>query len=169
MEMETEINVVIIASIASLIVGVINIIFNSVISAKQNEIELKKTRIEVLEARRGKIESVKFQISSKSINLKDVPDIESQEAFSRMLDFFKENSSSLLSVGHLLERKFVTEVKELNHTINEITVRAKKNQQIGVNETQRVYDKMAYLENLMQSKLDESLDDIESEIERLLK
>ena len=167
--METEINVVIIASIASLIVGVINIIFNSVISAKQNEIELKKTRIEVLEARRGKIESVKFQISSKSINLKDVPDIESQEAFSRMLDFFKENSSSLLSVGHLLERKFVTEVKELNHTINEITVRAKKNQQIGVNETQRVYDKMAYLENLMQSKLDESLDDIESEIERLLK
>jgi Na+-translocating ferredoxin:NAD+ oxidoreductase RnfG subunit len=53
--MKTEIIVVIIASGASLIIGLINIINNRKISLKQDELELKKTRIDLLENRREKI------------------------------------------------------------------------------------------------------------------
>ncbi|MDN3671403.1 hypothetical protein QWY93_19300 [Echinicola jeungdonensis] len=74
MEIETEIIVVIIASIASLIVGLINIFFNARISAKQNEIELKKARIELLETRRQKVEVFKSEISNRIIDLSDVRD-----------------------------------------------------------------------------------------------
>jgi hypothetical protein len=49
MEIESEILVVIIASVASLIIGTINIIFNQKIYARQNEIELKKTKIDLFE------------------------------------------------------------------------------------------------------------------------
>ena len=89
MEFETEIIVVIIASVASLIVGVINIIFNAKISAKQNEIELKKTRIELLETRRQKIEAVKSEISNRVIDLSDVQDFVFERHFPRMMDFFQ--------------------------------------------------------------------------------
>ena len=92
MEFGTEIKVVIIASIASLLVGIINIIFNARISAKQNEIELKKTRIELLETRRQKIEVVKSEISNRVIDLGDVKDFDFENHFPRMIDFFQKKN-----------------------------------------------------------------------------
>ncbi|MDN3671383.1 hypothetical protein QWY93_19180 [Echinicola jeungdonensis] len=103
MEIETEIIVVIIASIASLIVGLINIFFNARISAKQNEIELKKARIELLETRRQKVEVVKSEISNRIIDLSDVRDFEFEKHFPRMVDFFQKNSSNVFSIGHLID------------------------------------------------------------------
>lgn len=85
MELETEIIVVIIASIASLIIGVINIIFNARISSKQNEIELKKTRIELLETCRQKIETVKSEISNRVIDLSDVKNFVFEDHFSKIM------------------------------------------------------------------------------------
>ena len=56
--MQIELKVVMIASIATLIVALINVFVSQRISAKQNLIELKKTRIELLESRRQSIEKV---------------------------------------------------------------------------------------------------------------
>ena len=47
MKIQTEILVVTIASIISLLIGIINIIFKLKISAKQNEIELNKIKIDI--------------------------------------------------------------------------------------------------------------------------
>jgi len=70
--MKTEILVVIIASVASLIVGLINIFFNTRISAKQNEIDLKKTRIDLLENRRQKNQSIKTEILNRVLKVIDI-------------------------------------------------------------------------------------------------
>jgi hypothetical protein len=109
--METEIKVVIIASIASLFVGIINIIFNARISAKQNEIELKKTRIELLENRRQKIETIKTELSNRVIDLSDVQDFDFEKHFPKMVDFFQKNSNNVFSIGHLIDIQFIKELK----------------------------------------------------------
>ena len=69
MKIPTEILVVIIASISSLLIVIIKIIFNQKISAKQNEIELKKTKIDLIQKIRQKLETVKFEISNRESSL----------------------------------------------------------------------------------------------------
>jgi Mrp family chromosome partitioning ATPase len=71
MEIESEILVVIIASMASLIIGIINIIFNQKIYVRQNKIELKKTKIDLFENRRQKLETYKFEISNRESEVQE--------------------------------------------------------------------------------------------------
>lgn len=169
MKLETEIIVVIIASIGSLIVGVINIIFNARISAKQNEIELKKTRIELLETRRQKIEAVKFDISNRVIDLSDVKDFVFEKHFPRMVDFFQKNSSNIFSIGHLIDKNFINELKALNKRINDYIAKSKQHIKIDGNEAKKDIEEMSRLGNQINEKLDESLNFIEKEINKLLK
>ncbi|MDN3669386.1 hypothetical protein QWY93_08595 [Echinicola jeungdonensis] len=169
MEIETEIIVVIIASIASLIVGLINIFFNARISAKQNEIELKKARIELLETRRQKVEVVKSEISNRIIDLSDVRDFEFEKHFPRMVDFFQKNSSNVFSIGHLIDSNFIKELKALNKRINEYIAKSKQRIQFDNNEAKKDIEKMSKLGNRINEKLDESLQNIENEIIKLLK
>ncbi len=124
--MKIEIVVVIIASISSLIVGLINIVFNARISAKQNELELKKTRIDLLESRRLKIETVKTEIANRVIDVSDIKDLTDVKYFPRLVDFFQKNSSSILSVGHLVDPQFIKELKLLNHKISDNIDNAKQ-------------------------------------------
>mgnify|MGYP006443087045 CR=1 FL=1 len=167
--METEIIVVIIASIASLFVGVINIIFNARISAKQNEIELKKAKIELLETRRQKIESVKSEISNRVVDLSDVQDFVFEEHFSRLVDFFQKNSSNVFSIGHLIDKKFINELKTLNKRINDYIAKSKQGVKIDDDKAKRDIEEMSKLDNQINDELDESLKNIESEINKLLK
>ncbi|EDM43548.1 hypothetical protein SCB49_08158 [unidentified eubacterium SCB49] len=169
MELETEITVAIIASIASLIVGVINIIFNTRISAKQNEIELKKTRIELLEARRQKIEVVKSEISNRVIDLSDVQDFVFEIHFPRMVDFFQKNSSNIFSIGHLIDEKFIIELKALNKRINGYIAKSKQRIKIDDHEAKKDIKEMSNIGDKINDKLDESLNNIEVEINKLLK
>jgi hypothetical protein len=67
--MKTEIIVVIITSIVTLITVIANIVITAIIAGKQNTIELKKTRIDVLEARRHILEKAKAEISSRVIDV----------------------------------------------------------------------------------------------------
>lgn len=130
---------------------------------------MKKTRIELLETRRQKIESIKFELSNRSIDITNVKNIESIEAFSRMVDFFQKNSSSLFSIGHLIGNEFITELKKLNKRIDENIVKAKQNVKIDSSEIQKTYNRMVELGNKMQDELDICLLNIENEIQNLLK
>lgn len=167
--METEIIVVIIASIASLVVGIINIIFNARISAKQNEIELKKTRIELLENRRQKIEIIKTELSNRVIDLSDVQDFDFDKHFPRMIDFFQKNSNNVFSIGHLIDVQFVKELKSLNQKINDYIAKAKQRIEIDENSAKLDIEKMSELNNRIQDELDKTLTGIELEINKLLK
>ena len=169
MDLEKEIIVVIIASIASLIVGVINIIFNTRISAKQNEIELKKTRIELLESRRQKIEAVKSEISKRVIDLSDTPNFLFEKHFPRMVDFFQRNSTNIFSIGHLIDTNFIDELKALNKRIDKQIFHSKQGINTDEEETKKDIQEMSILVNKINDKLDESLNNIEAEINRLLK
>ena len=167
--METQIVVVIIASIASLIVGVINIVFNARISAKQSEIELKKTRIELLENRRQKIELVKTELANRVIDLSDVRDFDFDKHFPRMVDFFQKNSNNVFSIGHLINVQFVQELKILNQRINDYILKAKQRIAIDENSAKADIEKMSDLNNRIQDELDKTLISIEIDISKLLK
>lgn len=169
MDLETEIIVVIIASIVSLIVGVINIIFNTRISAKQNEIELKKTRIELLETRRQKIETVKSEISNRVIDLSDVQEFVFEKHFPKLADFFQKNSTSIFSIGHLVDKKFIDELKALNNRINDYIFKSKQRIKTDDEEGNKDIQEMYILGNKINDKLDESLNNIEVEINKLAK
>jgi hypothetical protein len=167
--METEIKVVIIASIASLFVGIINIIFNARISAKQNEIELKKTRIELLENRRQKIETIKTELSNRVIDLSDVQDFDFEKHFPKMVDFFQKNSNNVFSIGHLIDIQFIKELKSLNQRINDYIYKSKQRIAIDENSAKLDIKKMSNLNNRIQDELDKTLTSIELEINKLLK
>jgi len=167
--METEIIVVIIASIASLFVGIINIIFNARISAKQNEIELKKTRIELLENRRQKIEIIKTELSNRVIDVSDVQDFDFEKHFPRMVNFFQKNSNNVFSIGHLIDIQFVKELKSLNQRINDYIAKSKQRIAIDENVAKIDIEKMSELNNKIQDELDKTLISIEFEINKLLK
>jgi Na+-translocating ferredoxin:NAD+ oxidoreductase RnfG subunit len=78
--MQKEIIVVIIASIATFIVAVINVIFSKGIASKQNDIELKKTRIELLESRRIAIEKINTEMKNvRMINFDKILKIINEE------------------------------------------------------------------------------------------
>lgn len=167
--MKIEITVVIIASIASLIVGLINIFFNARISAKQNEIELKKARIDLLENRRQKIESIKAEISNRVIDVSDVKKFNFEQHFPRMIDFFQKNSSNVFAIGHLIDQQFVNELKSLNQRINNYIANSKQLIKIDDNEAQNDIKKMGEMSNQIVHELDKSLLNIENDINKLLK
>jgi len=167
--MKTEIVVVLIASVASLIVGIINIVFNTKISAKQNEIELKKTRIDLLESRRQKIETVKTSISNRVIDLSDVKEFVFELHYPRIVGHFQENSNSILSIGHLLNSEFIQELKSLNRRISEYILQAKQQKTVNETEAKRDVELISVLSDRMSTEIDISLLEIEKQINILLK
>jgi len=167
--MKTEIIVVIIASVASLIVGLINIFFNTRISAKQNEIELKKTRIDLLENRRQKIESIKTEISNRVVDVSDIQEFNFEVHFPRMINFFQQNSSNVYAIGHLIDQQFVKELKSLNQRINDYIAKSKQRLQINENEAKIDIQKMGEMNDRIHDELDKSLLNIEIDINKLLK
>lgn len=167
--METDIIVVIIASIASLIVGIINIIFNTKISAKQNEIELKKTRIELLENRRQKIELTKNELSNRVVDLSDIAEFDINKHLPRLIDFFQKNSNSVFAIGHLIDSKFVKSLKSLNQRINEYVMRSKQGLQNDKELVKKDINQITELNNKIQDELDNTLIEIELQINKLLK
>jgi hypothetical protein len=167
--MKTEIIVVIIASVASLIVGLINIFFNARISAKQNETELKKTRIDLLENRRQKIESIKTELSNRVIDVSDIQEFNFDIHFPRMINFFQQNSSNVYSIGHLIDQQFIKELKSLNQRINDYIAKSKQRIQIDENEAKIDIQKMGEMNDKIHDELDKSLVNIEMDINKLLK
>ena len=167
--MKTEIIVVIIASVASLIIGIINIIFNTKISSKQNTIELKKTRIDLLENRRQKIEKIKLIISDRVIEVSDIQDFVFEQHFPRMVEYFQRNSSNVFSVGHLLNPEFIKKLKELNLKINNYIALAKQKKPINENEVRADIELMNNMSEQIKDEIDKSLMEIENKINHLLK
>lgn len=167
--MKTEIIVVLIASIASFIVGFINIIFNARISAKQNAIELKKTRIELLDSRIQKIEGVKSVISERVIDVSNIKQLNFDIHFPRFIDFFQKNSSNVFSIGHLLDPEFINKLKTANKKINEYISTAKQGIQINDEQAKKDIDEMRQLSDRIINELDKKLLESEIQINQLLK
>jgi len=165
MEIETEILVVIIASMASLLVGIINIIFNQKISTKQNEIELKKTKIDLFENRRQKIETVKFEISnreSKVLELRTIEDI------GKLANYFSKNIKDVIAISHLLNDEFVQKLKLSIDNLNEHIVAEKTGNKFNPEKAFEDVKKMSKLNELIPSELEKKLKEIEHRINNTL-
>jgi hypothetical protein len=167
--MEIEIIVVIIASAVSLVLGIINIISNKKISAKQNKLELKKTRIDLLESRRLKIEDIKTTISNRFIDVSDMKDFDFKQYIPKVVDFFQKNSNNIFSIGHLLKPEFLKELKDLNKRIDEYILQAKQHNQSDNLKVKQDVELMSELNKRMIDEIDRSLIEIESQINTLLK
>jgi hypothetical protein len=167
--MEIEIIVVIIASAVSLVLGIINIISNKKISAKQNKLELKKTRIDLLESRRHKIEDIKTTISNRFIDVSDMKDFDFKQYIPKVVDFFQKNSNNIFSIGHLLKPEFLKELKDLNKRIDEYILQAKQHNQSDNLKVKQDVELMSELNKRMIDEIDRSLIEIESQINTLLK
>ena len=165
MEIETEILVVIIASIASLIIGIINIVFNQKISARQNEIELKKTKIDLLENRRQKLETVKFEISNRE---SAVNNFSSMEDVGLIANYFSKNIKDVIAISHLLNERFVNKLKtsldKLNQHINDEKTGSKVNYEKAFENVKE----MSKLNEHIPIELERKLKEIENRINTLL-
>lgn len=165
MEIETEILVVIIASIASLIIGIINIVFNQKISAKQNEIELKKTKIDIFENRRQKLETVKFEISNRE---SEVHEFNSMENIGQLANYFSKNIKDVIAISHLLNEGFVNKLKMSLDKLNQHIADEKTGNKVNYEKAFKHVKDMSKLNELIPIELEKKLKEIENRIKCLL-
>lgn len=166
MEIQTEIIVVIIASIASLIIGIINIIFNQKISAKQNEIELKKTKIDLFENRRQRLETVKFEISNRE---SDVQELTSMEHVGQLANYFSKNIKDVIVISHLLNEEFVNKLKLSISKLNQHIVDEKTGNNANYEKAFEDIKEMSKLNELIPIELEKKLKEIENRINTLIR
>jgi hypothetical protein len=166
MEIETEILVVIIASIASLLIGIINIFFNQKISAKQNEIELKKTKIDLFENRRQKLETVKFEISNRE---SDVSKFNSMEDVGKLSNFFSKNFKDVIVISHLLDEEYINKLKVSLNKLNQHIADEKTGKTNNYEKAFEDVKEMSNLNELIPVELEKKLKEIENRINKLIK
>lgn len=116
MNMETEIIVVIIASAVSFILGIINLISNIRISSKQNEIELKKTKIDTLQNKSKKLNEILVEIVKRESN---VTQLKRLEDVGELATFYSKNFNDVLTVSYLIDEKFSESLKTSQKKLQE--------------------------------------------------
>ena len=158
-EIQTEILVVTIASIPSLLIGIINIIFNQKISAKQNEIELKKTKIDLFENRRQKLEMVKFEISNRESNLIE---LNSMEDVGKLANFFSKNIKDVIAISHLLNEEYVNKLKVSLEKLNQHIIDEKIWNKANYDKALEDVKEMSNLNKLIPVELEKKLKEIEN-------
>jgi len=165
MEIETEILVVIIASLASLIIGIINIVFNQKISARQNKIELKKTKIDLFENRRQKLETVKFEISNRE---SAVHNFNTMEDVGLIANYFSKNIKDVIAISHLLNEGFVNKLKMSLDKLNQHIIDEKTGSKVNYEKAFEHVKEMSKLNELIPIELERKLKEIENRINTLL-
>lgn len=165
MGIETEILVVIIASIASLIIGTINIVFNQKISARQNEIELKKTKIDLFENRRQKLETIKFEISNRESAIQN---LSSMEDVGLLANYFSKNFKDAIAISHLLNEGFVNKLKTSLDKLNQHIIDEKTADKVNSEKAFEDVKEMSKLNELIPIELERKLKEIDNRINTLL-
>jgi archaellin len=166
MEIESEILVVIIASMASLIIGIININFNQKISSRQNKIELKKTKIDLFENRRQKLETYKFEISNRE---SEVQELNSMEDVGLLANYFSKNIKDVIVISHILNEEFVNKLKLSMSKLNQHSIDEKIGNKADYEKAFEEVKYMSKLNELIPIELEKKLFEIENKINRLIK
>jgi len=165
MKIPTEILVVIIASIASLLIVIIKTIFNQKISAKQNEIELKKTKIDLIQKRRQKLETVKFEISNRE---SDLSEIKSMEDVGKLANFFSKNIKDVIVISHLLNEEYVNKLKVSLEKLNQHIIDEKIGNKANYEKAFEDVKEMSKLNELIPVELEKKLKELENRINKLI-
>jgi len=166
--MQIELKVVMIASIATLIVALINVFVSQRISVKQNLIELKKTRIELLESRRQSIEKVWSDMKNNILDIEGVDINNAEIMVPRIVKRFQTNSSEFLSIGHLFSKDFCDDIDNLRKEIDENIIKSRNNISISLDEVKSSVNSMSEMEKQMNLELMNRLREIETQIQELL-
>jgi hypothetical protein len=166
--MEIEIKVVMIASLATLIVALINIFVSQRISNKQNLLELKKTRIELLESRRKSIEKIWSDIKSYVIDIEGIDINDMKIMVPKMIKKYQLNSSRFLSIGYLFSKDLCNKIEELRKDIDKNTVKSRNDIAISIEEAKSSVDAMNEMEEMMNLELIDKLREIETNLSDLL-
>ena len=164
MKIPTEILVVIIASISSLLIVIIKIIFNQKISAKQNEIELKKTKIDLIQKIRQKLETVKFEISNRE---SDLSEIKSTEDVGKLANFFSKNIKDVIVISHLLNEEYVNKLKVSLEKLNQHIIDEKIGNKANYEKAFEDVKEMSKLNELIPVELEKKLKELENRINKL--
>jgi len=164
MKIPTEILVVIIASISSLLIVIIKIIFNQKISAKQNEIELKKTKIDLIQKIRQKLETVKFEISNRE---SDLSEIKSTEDVGKLANFFSKNIKDVIVISHLLNEEYVNKLKVSLEKLNQHIIDEKIGNKANYEKAFEDLKEMSKLNELIPVELEKKLKELENRINKL--
>ncbi len=166
--MQKEIFVAIIASVATFIVAIINVIYSKGIAAKQNEIELKKTRIEFLENRRFAIERVNADLKKIHLDIKPDELMDLSKSGPKMIDHFRKRSDLFHSIGHFFKDEIHKELSRLNNDINNSIVKTAQNIAVTNDEAKIIVDRMSKMNLDIDSEISYKLREIESKIQNLL-
>ncbi len=166
--MQVELKVVIIASIATFVVALINVLVTINISRKQNLLELKKTKIELLENRRISIEKVRTELNNKVIDIRNVDISNPSQMMPKLVDNFQAKSALFLSIGNFFPEDLNTKVENTRREINEYVIKSKKNVLISLDEVKNISDEMSKLDNEIQIAISKKLSDIETQIDSLI-
>jgi len=165
MKIPTEILVVIIASISSLLIVIIKIIFNQKISAKQNEIELKKTKIDLIQKIRQKLETVKFEISNRESG---VSKIKTREDVGKLANFFSKNIKDVIVISHLLNEEYVNKLKVSLEKLNQHIIDEKIGNKANYEKAFEDLKEMSKLNELIPVELEKKLKELENRINKLI-
>ncbi|MGR7814305.1 hypothetical protein [Lacinutrix undariae] len=166
--METELIVVLVASLATLIVALINVIVSKGISSKQNAIGLKKTRIDLLENRRLTIEKVGSELKQISLNVKPSDIYNLAISGPIMIEYFRVKSSLFLSIGHFFKEEISLELESLRKEIDDNIMKTANLQPITNDDAKNVIDGISTLDKKIQKEISTKLREIEKNIEDLL-
>lgn len=165
MKKQTELLVVTIASITSLLIGIMNIIFNLKTSAKQNEIELNKTKIPIFESRRQKLEKVKLEISNRESNLSE---FNSKEDVGKLANFFSKNFNDVIAISHLLNEEYVNKLRVSLEKLNQHIIDEKIWNKANHEKVLEDVKEMSKLNELIPVELEKKLEEIENTINKLI-
>jgi hypothetical protein len=166
--MKIELIVVLVASIATLIVALINVIVSKGISSKQNSIELKKTRIDLLENRRLTIEKVGSELKQIGLNVKPSDIYNLAISGPIMIEYFRVKSGLFLSIGHFFAEGISLELELLRTEIDDNIMKSANQQPITDNDTKHVIDSISKLDKKIQKEISTKLREIEKNIVELL-
>jgi hypothetical protein len=167
--MKIELIVVLIASLATLIVALINVIVSKGISSKQNSIELKKTRIDLLENRRLTIEKIGSELKQIGLNVKPSDIYNLAISGPIMIEYFRVKSSLFLSIGHFFTDGISLELELLRKEIDDNIMKTANQQPITDDDAKHVIDGISTLDKKIQTEISTKLREIEKNIEELLK
>ncbi len=167
--MQVELTVVIVASIANLIVAIINMIVSKGISSKQNLIELKKTRINLFENRRLTIEKVSSELNQIVLNVKPDEIYKLEISGPQMIEYFREKSALFLSIGHFFSKNISVELESHRKEIDNNIMKIANRKPVTNIDAQQVIDGISSLDKKMQIEITTKLREIENQIIGLLK
>jgi len=166
--MQKEIIAVIMTSAATLFVTIYNVSVSKKISSKQNEIELKKTRIHLLESRRLAIERVNSELKNIQLGIKPNDLMDLTLSGPKMIEHYRKRADLFLSIGHFFSDDINQELIILSNDINNNIIKVAQNINITNEDAQIIISRMSSMNSKIENEISNKLQKIENHIQKLL-